>query len=86
MTLEPAMLELVRLRASQINGCAEQPQHALDAWEDTPLYTDRERAALAWTEAVTLIYPATLIRPTTLIPRAVFEEYQSRAKSESATK
>ena len=59
-----------RLRASQINGCAycidmhtkdaradgetEQRLYALNAWRETPFYTDRERAALAWTEAVTL--------------------------------
>jgi AhpD family alkylhydroperoxidase len=69
--LEPALLELVRLRASQINGCAycidmhtkdarasgetEQRLYALSAWEETPFYSDRERAALAWTEALTLI-------------------------------
>ena len=69
--LEPALLELVRMRASQINGCAfcldmhskdaraagetEQRLYALDAWRETPFYTDRERAALAWTEALTLI-------------------------------
>jgi AhpD family alkylhydroperoxidase len=69
--LEPSMLELVRLRASQINGCAycidmhtkdaradgesEQRLYALDAWRETPFYTDRERAALEWTEAITLI-------------------------------
>lgn len=69
--LEPALLELVRLRASQINGCAycidmhtkdaraegesEQRLYALDAWREAPFYTDRERAALAWTEAVTRV-------------------------------
>ena len=69
--LEPALLDLVRLRASQINGCAfcidmhwkdlraagesEQRLYELNAWRETPFYTDRERAALAWTEAVTLI-------------------------------
>ncbi len=63
------MLNLVRLRASEINGCAycidmhwkdlrssgetEQRLYGLDAWEESPYYTDRERAALAWTEAVT---------------------------------
>ena len=68
---EPSLLDLVRLRASQINKCAycidahtkdarargetEQRIYALDAWRDTPFYTERERAALAWTEAVTLI-------------------------------
>jgi AhpD family alkylhydroperoxidase len=69
--LERALLDLVRLRASQINGCAfcidmhwkdlraagesEQRLYELNAWRETPFYTDRERAALAWTEAVTLI-------------------------------
>jgi AhpD family alkylhydroperoxidase len=69
--LERTLLDLVRLRASQINGCAfcldmhwkdlraegesEQRLYSLDAWRETPFYTDRERAALAWTEAVTLI-------------------------------
>jgi AhpD family alkylhydroperoxidase len=69
--LEPALLELVKLRASQINGCAycidmhtkdarahgerEQRLYALSAWHETPFYSERERAALAWTEAVTLV-------------------------------
>ncbi len=69
--LETSLLELVRLRASQINGCAfcidmhtkdaraagetEQRLYALNAWRETPFYSDRERAALAWTEAITLI-------------------------------
>ena len=69
--LEPGLLHLIRMRASQINGCAycldmhskdaraegetEQRLYALNAWRETPFYTDRERAALAWTEAVTLI-------------------------------
>jgi AhpD family alkylhydroperoxidase len=69
--LEQSLIELVRTRASQINGCAfcinmhvqdarkngetEQRLYLLNAWREAPLYTDRERAALAWTEAVTLI-------------------------------
>ena len=69
--LDPSLLELVKLRSSQINGCAycidmhtkdarsqketEQRLYALSAWRETPFYTDRERAALAWTEAVTLL-------------------------------
>ena len=69
--LESSLLELVKMRASQINGCAycldmhskdarahgetEQRLYALNAWRETPFYTDRERAALAWTEALTLI-------------------------------
>src|SRR5918912_1136448 len=67
--LEPALLELVRLRASYINGCAycvdmhtkdaraagesEQRLFAVPVWRETPFFTPRERAALAWTEAVT---------------------------------
>jgi len=69
--LEPALLELVKIRASQINGCAfclamhvrdarqmgedEERLDLLPAWREAPLYTARERAVLAWTEAVTLI-------------------------------
>jgi AhpD family alkylhydroperoxidase len=69
VSLEPALLELVRLRASQINGCAycvdahstdarkggesEQRLHAVAVWAETPFFTARERAALALTEAVT---------------------------------
>ena len=69
--LEQSLMELVRTRASQINGCAfcidmhtkdarkrgetEQRLYLLNAWREAPCYTDRERAALAWTEAVTLI-------------------------------
>lgn len=69
--LEPALLDLVRTRASQINGCAycvdmhtkdarargetEQRLYALPVWRDTPFFTERERAALAWTEVVTLL-------------------------------
>ncbi|MEQ8268611.1 MAG: carboxymuconolactone decarboxylase family protein [Parvibaculum sp.] len=69
--LEHALLELVKTRASQINGCAfclemhtrearaagesEARLYLLNAWRESPLYTDRERAALEWTEAVTLV-------------------------------
>lgn len=69
--LEPALLELVKLRASQINGCAycvdmhtkdarargesEQRLYAVVVWRETPFFTERERAALAWTEAVTQV-------------------------------
>jgi len=69
--LEPDLLELVKLRASQINGCAycidmhtkdartrgesEQRLYGISAWHEAPFYSERERAALAWTEAVTLI-------------------------------
>jgi AhpD family alkylhydroperoxidase len=70
-SLDERLLHLVRLRASQVNGCAycidmhwkdlralgesEQRLAALDAWRECPYYSERERAALAWTEAVTLI-------------------------------
>ena len=69
--LDPKLRELVKIRASQMNGCAycidmhwkdlraagetEQRLYGLDAWEESPYYSDRERAALAWTEAVTNI-------------------------------
>jgi AhpD family alkylhydroperoxidase len=69
--LEAALLELVKLRASQINGCAycidmhtkdarargetEQRLYLLNAWREAPFYTERERAALEWAEAVTLV-------------------------------
>jgi AhpD family alkylhydroperoxidase len=69
--LEGSLIDLVKLRASQINGCAycidmhwkdlrstgepEQRLYGLAAWEESPYYSDRERAALAWTEAVTNI-------------------------------
>ena len=69
--LEPSLIELVKTRASQMNGCAycidmhtkdaraagetEQRLYALSAWQETPFYTPRERAALAWTEAITNI-------------------------------
>ena len=69
--LEPSLLNLVKLRASQINGCAycldmhskearaagetEQRIYVLDAWREAPFYSARERAALAWTEALTLV-------------------------------
>jgi AhpD family alkylhydroperoxidase len=69
--LESSLIELVKLRASQINGCAycidmhtkdaraagetEQRLYLLDAWRESPFYSPRERAALAWTEAVTRV-------------------------------
>jgi len=69
--LDKSLVELVKTRCSQINGCAycidmhtkdaraagesEQRLYALSAWRETPFYTDRERAALEWAEAVTLV-------------------------------
>lgn len=86
-TIEPALLHLVKLRASQINGCAycidmhakdlralgdtEQRVYSLDAWDECPYYTDRERAALAWTEAVTHLVPAR-------VPDAVYERVREQ--------
>ena len=84
--LEKSLLFLVQLRASQMNGCAycldmhwkdlraigekEQRLYSLDAWRECPYYTDRERAALAWTEAVTLIAQGHA-------PDAVYEQARS---------
>ena len=81
--LEPSLQELVKIRASQINGCAfclhmhtrdaralgetEERIYLLDAWRESPLYTTRERAALAWTEALTLVTHGH-------VPDAVYEE------------
>lgn len=69
--LEDSLMELVKIRASQINGCAfcllmhtadarkhglsEERIYLLDAWRESPLYSERERAALAWTEALTRV-------------------------------
>lgn len=81
--LEASLLHLIKLRASQINGCAycldmhwkdsraagegEQRLYSLDAWRECPYYSDRERAALAWTDAVTLVRDGH-------VPDAVYEE------------
>lgn len=85
--LEPALLELVRLRASQINGCAycmdmhtkdaralgesEPRLHVLSAWREAPFYTDREQAALLWTEHVTLIHRER-------VPDAIYERVREQ--------
>jgi len=84
--LEPSLLELVKTRASQMNGCAfcidmhtkdaraagetEQRLYALPAWRETPFFTPRERAALAWTEAITNVQPG----------HASDEEYEAARK------
>jgi AhpD family alkylhydroperoxidase len=81
--LEKNLIELVKMRASQINGCAycldvhskdarrggetEQRLYLLDSWHESPLYTERERAALAWTEALTRV-------AETHAPDAAFDE------------
>jgi AhpD family alkylhydroperoxidase len=85
-SVDEYLLHLVRLRASQINGCAycvdmhwkdlralgegEQRLYSLDAWRECPYYTDRERAALAWAEAVTLITDGH-------VPEPLFDEVRS---------
>jgi AhpD family alkylhydroperoxidase len=81
--LEQGLMDLVKLRASQINGCAycidmhskdlrangesEQRLYELDAWQETPVYTERERAALLWTETVTRV-------ADTHVPDDVYEQ------------
>ena len=81
--LEASLLELVKMRASQINGCAhcldmhskdaraagetEQRLYLLNAWREAPFYSARERAALAWTEALTLVSESQ-------VPDTVYEE------------
>ena len=85
--LEAPLVELVKMRASQINGCAfcinmhtqdarkngetEQRLYLLNAWRESPVYTDRDRAALAWTEAVTLV-------SETRAPDDVYEDVRSQ--------
>ena len=89
--LELSLLDLVKLRASQINGCAycldmhwkdarargesEQRLYSLDAWRETSYYTERERAALAWTEAVTLI-------AATHVPDELYEQVRQHFSEE----
>jgi AhpD family alkylhydroperoxidase len=81
--LEKSLIDLVKTRASQINGCAfclhmhtrdaraqgesEERLYLLDAWHESPLYSTRERAALAWTEAVTRV-------AETHVPDAVYDD------------
>ena len=85
--LEIGLMHLMKLRASQINGCAycidmhtkdaralgetEQRLYELDAWRETPFYSERERAALAWTEAVTLV-------AVDHVPDKVYEEARTQ--------
>jgi AhpD family alkylhydroperoxidase len=89
--LEHSLLKLVEIRASQINGCAycldmhtkdaraagetEQRIYALSAWRETPFFTDRERAALEWTEAVTLV-------AETRVPDDVYEQVRQQFSEE----
>lgn len=88
--LEPELIELVKLRASQINGCAycidmhtkdaralgmsEQRLYLLTAWREAPFYSERERAALAWTEANTLVSTVGVSDELFHETRAIFSE------------
>ncbi|HEY8328922.1 MAG TPA: carboxymuconolactone decarboxylase family protein [Rhodanobacter sp.] len=85
--LEPSLIELVKMRVSQINGCAycldmhskdaraagetEQRLYLLSAWREAPFYTDRERAALSWAEAITLV-------ATNDLPDALYDEVRTQ--------
>jgi AhpD family alkylhydroperoxidase len=89
--LDHSLLELVKLRASQINQCAhcidmhtkelradgesEQRLYLLNAWRESPFYSERERAALAWTEAVTLV-------AATQVPDEVYEQARAQFSEE----
>src|SRR5438105_15433639 len=91
--LERSLLDLVRLRASQINGCAycldmhtkdaraagesEQRLYALPAWRDAPFYSARERAALAWAEAVTRLADGP-------VPEALYGELREQLSEKEA--
>ena len=93
--LEPSLLDLIKLRTSQINDCAycidmhskdartggetEQRLYSLSIWRETPYYTDRERAALAFTEAVTLIAERR-------VPDDVYEQAQQQFSEEELVK
>lgn len=85
--LDHKLIHLMKMRASQINGCAycidmhskdaralgetEQRLYELDAWRETPFYTDREQAALAWTEAITNV-------AQTHVPDDVYDEVRKQ--------
>jgi AhpD family alkylhydroperoxidase len=89
-SLEPNLIHLIKLRASQINGCAycidmhwkdlraggetEQRLYGLDAWRESPYYSDRERAALEWAEAVTRIADTHADDPAYQTARSQFSE------------
>jgi AhpD family alkylhydroperoxidase len=86
-SLDKSLRHMIKLRASQINGCAycidmhwkdaraagesEQRLYGLDAWEESPYYSDRERAAFAWTEALTLV-------DEDHVPDAVFDKVRAQ--------
>jgi AhpD family alkylhydroperoxidase len=90
-TLEPALLELVKIRASQLNGCGycldmhtkdarhagetEQRLYLVSVWREAPIYTDREKAALAWAEAVTKL-------ENQQVPDQVYEQARAQFSEE----
>ncbi|AHF14389.1 carboxymuconolactone decarboxylase family protein [Niabella soli] len=90
-TIEQQLLHLIYYRVSQINGCAfcldmhskdlraagetEQRLYVLDAWREAPFYSDRERAALAWAEALTKL-------KSTLVPDEIYEEAKKQFTDE----
>jgi len=90
--LEKPLMELVKIRASQINGCAfcldmhardarlhgerESRLHLLPAWREAPVYSERERAALAWTEALTLVHATQVHDEVYEQARAQFSEQE----------
>ena len=92
--LDGKLLDLVRMRASQINGCAycldmhskdarangetEQRLYGLEAWRESPYYSARERAALDWTEALTLV-------AETHVPDEVYERVREQFSEEELT-
>ena len=93
--LEHSLVELVKIRASQINGCAycihmhtrdarklgesEERLYLLDAWRESPLYSARERAALEWTEALTLL-------AQTHVPDAAYDALKTEFSAEEQVK
>ncbi|MCF1592362.1 carboxymuconolactone decarboxylase family protein [Streptomyces muensis] len=99
--VEPELLELVRIRASQINGCAfcldmrtedaraqggtEQRIYALSAWRETSFFTERERAALALAEAVTLVHDRQVPDSVYAEAAGVFDDAQIAALLSVAT-
>ncbi|HET7849263.1 MAG TPA: carboxymuconolactone decarboxylase family protein [Pseudolabrys sp.] len=92
--LDKKTVELIKIRASQINGCAyclvmhtnnarkmgesDERMHLLNAWREAPIYSARERAALAWTEAVTLV-------SETHVPDEVYDEVRKHFSEKEIT-
>jgi AhpD family alkylhydroperoxidase len=92
--LEPGLLHMLKLRASQINGCAycidmhwkdakaagesDQRLYGLDAWEESPYYTDRERAAIEWVEVITDLHDGH-------VPDEVYEKLQKHFSEQEIT-